>query len=54
MREISVIIILIYRKLGVVGPGQQTIKLPSPDKILSYIATNVYGCFAPILQNTCE
>ena len=32
MREISIIIfiILIYRKLGSVGPAQQKIKLPSP------------------------
>ena len=29
MREIS-IIVLIYRKLGPVGPVQQKIKLPSP------------------------
>ena len=32
MREISIIIILIYRKLRLVGPGQQTIKLPSRNK----------------------
>ena len=30
--EISVIIILIYRKLGSVGPVQQKVKLPSPQK----------------------
>ena len=30
LREIS-IIILIYRKLGSVGPVQRKIKLPSPD-----------------------
>ena len=31
MHEISTIIILIYRKLGSVGPVQQKIKLPSPN-----------------------
>ena len=31
MREISIIIILIYRKLESVGPVQQKIKLPSPN-----------------------
>ena len=30
MCEISIIIILIYRKLGSVGPIKQKIKLPSP------------------------
>ena len=29
--EISIIIILIYQKLGSVGPVQQKIKLPSPN-----------------------
>ena len=33
MREISIIIILIYRKLGSVGPVQQKIKLPSPYSV---------------------
>ena len=32
MREINIIIIiLIYRKLGPVGPEQQKVKLPSPN-----------------------
>ena len=34
MREISIIIILIYRKLGLVGPAQQKIKLSSPNSRL--------------------
>ena len=33
MREISIIIILISRKLGSVGPVQQKIKLPSPYSV---------------------
>ena len=31
--EIGIIIILICQKLGLVGPGQQNIKLPSPYQL---------------------
>ena len=33
--EISIIIILIYQKLGLVGPKQQKIKLPLPNAIMT-------------------
>ena len=33
MHEISIIIILIYQKLGSVRPVQQKIKLPSPNDV---------------------
>ena len=36
MREVSIIIILIYQKLGSVGPVQQKIKLPSPYFVMVF------------------
>ena len=36
IREISIIIILIYHRLGSVGPVQQKIKLPSPNVFLKF------------------
>ena len=35
MHEVSITIILIYRKLGSNGPVQQNIKLPSPEILFS-------------------
>ena len=38
--EISIIIILIFQKLGLIGPVQQKIKLPSPNYLKLYWKLN--------------
>ena len=41
MREINIIIILIYRKLGSVGPVQQEIKLLLPKNDFTKLLDNL-------------
>ena len=45
MREISIIIILIYQKLGSVGPVQQKIKLTLPYRNLGDNVQTKYNIF---------
>ena len=51
MRQISIIIILIYRKLGSVGPIQQKIKLPSPH-IQVFVFLNQFSALVDELQDS--
>ena len=51
MRQISIIIILIYRKLGSVGPIQQKIKLPSPY-IQVFVFLNQFSALVDELQDS--
>ena len=43
--EISIIIILICRKLGSVGPAQQEIKLPSPNSSRNMLVNTDWEVF---------